>query len=57
MKKKVNVLQVGLGEKEYSGVSNWMFEHYKQLNHERVHFDFLFCRENTLALKQGSDVL
>lgn len=57
MKKKVMVLQIGLGGKEFSGVGNWLYEHYKQINHEKVHFDFLFCTENFLALKQNTEVL
>lgn len=57
MGKMIKVLQVGIGGKEFSGVSNWWYENYSIIDHTKVHWDFVFCRENMMALKQDSEVL
>lgn len=50
--KKINVLQILAGAKEYNGVSEFLLSYYSCVDRERIHFDFLFCRENTMVSRQ-----
>lgn len=53
----IKVLQVLAGAKEYNGVSDFLLTYYSHLDRNKIHFDFLFCRENTYASKMDNPVL
>ncbi len=53
----VKVLQVQIGGKTFSGVASYLYQYYKNMDHNLVHYDFLFCRENSMELVQDDPVL
>ena len=46
----VKILQVQIGGKTFSGVSSYLYQYYKHMDHNKIHYDFLFCRENSMEL-------
>ncbi|MBR4588605.1 MAG: glycosyltransferase [Lachnospiraceae bacterium] len=48
--KPIKVLQIIVGGKNFNGVAGFLYQFYKNIDHEKVHFDFLFIRENAMAL-------
>lgn len=55
--KPVRVLQILIGGKTFSGVASYLYQYYKFMDTKRVHFDFLFCRENSMELVKNDPVL
>lgn len=53
----VRVLQVTIGDGNFGGVANFLYSFYSQMDHARVHFDFLYCGENSLNSKMNTSVL
>ena len=53
----IRVLQILAGAKEYNGVSDVLLSYYQRMNNEKVHFDFLFCRENTMTSRMEESFL
>ena len=53
----VNVLQVAIGDGSYGGVTSFLYSYYSHINHQEVHFDFLYCGENSMQSKIGTQVL
>ena len=53
----VKVLQVQIGGKTFSGVASYLYQYYKHMDHTRVKFDFLFCRENSMELVKNDPEL
>ena len=54
---KKKVLQILAGAKEYNGVSDFLLSYYSHMDREKVQFDFLFCRENTMTSKMNEPFL
>lgn len=57
MDKPIKVLQVTIGDGNYGGIAAFLFTYYKHLDHSKVHFDFLYCGENSMESKANSVVL
>lgn len=55
--KPVTVLQVTIGDGSYGGVTSFLYSYYSHINHEKVHFDFLYCGENSMQSKMGTQAL
>lgn len=55
--KKVRVLQVTIGDGNYGGVASFLFSYYSHIDQDKVHFDFLYCGENSLSSKVNTLVL
>lgn len=53
----VKILQIQIGGKTFSGVASYLYQYYKHMDHTRVRYDFLFCRENSMELVQNDPVL
>ena len=53
----VKVLQIQIGGKTFSGVASYLYQYYKHMDHSRVHYDFLFCRENSMELVRADPAL
>ena len=54
--KKTKVLQILTGGKTFTGVSSYLYQYYKRMDRERIQFDFLFCRENSMEIHMGEPV-
>lgn len=54
---QVRVLQVCAGGKEFGGVENFLYQYYLHINHEKIHFDFLFCSLNSMKDRMNDSVL
>ena len=52
----VNVLQVLIGGKTFTGVASYLYQQYTHIDRSRVHYDFLFCRENAMELVMHDEV-
>ena len=52
----VKVLQVLIGGKTFTGVASYLYQQYLHLDRSKVHYDFLFCRENAMELVMHDDV-
>ena len=50
MNAPIKVLQITIGGKEYTGIASYFYQYYRHIDHDRVHFDFAFCRENSMKL-------
>lgn len=57
MDKSVKVLQVTIGDGVYGGVAAFLYTYYEHMDHSTVHFDFLYCGENSMESKANSVVL
>lgn len=53
----VKVLQIAIGDGSYGGVASFLYSYYSHINHGKVHFDFLYCGENSLKSKMNTPVL
>ena len=40
----INILQVVVGGKLFTGVVSFLYQYYTHIDHEKVHFDFCFKR-------------
>ena len=56
-KRPVKVLQIQIGGKTFSGVASYLYQYYRNMDHSRVHYDFLFCRENSMELVKDDPAL
>ncbi len=52
----INILQVVVGGKLFTGVVSFLYQYYTHIDHEKVHFDFCFIRENALGSKADDPV-
>lgn len=50
------VLQVMIGGNTFSGVASYLYEYYKCMDHAKVHYDFCFCRQNSMEIKANDPV-
>lgn len=55
--KPARVLQVALGDGNFGGIASFLYSYYSHMNHNKVHFDFLYCGENSLSSKMCSPIL
>lgn len=51
------ILQVQIGGNTFSGVSSYLYQYYRQMDHHAVHYDFLFCRDNSMELVKDDPAL
>ena len=51
------ILQIQIGGKTFSGVASYLYQYYKNMDHNLVHYDFLFCRENSMELVMDDPIL
>ena len=52
----VRVLQIAIGGKTFSGVASYLYQQYKQIDKTKVHYDFLFTKENSMSLVMHDSV-
>lgn len=52
----VKILQVAIGGKTFTGVANYLYQQYLHMNRSRIHYDFLFCRENSMELVNNNEI-
>lgn len=57
--KKIKVLHIGISSESgvFGGVEKYMIDYYSHMDHTKVVFDFLFCRENSLVSVQECDYM
>lgn len=48
LKENINVLHILGGGNEFSGIASYLYQQYKYINHNKVHYDFLFVKENSM---------
>lgn len=55
----INVLHIGVSSTTgvFGGVEKFLMDYYSHIDHQKVHFDFLFCRENPLENYSNREVL
>lgn len=53
----IKVLQVQIGGTTFSGVASYLYQYYTHMDHSVVHYDFLFCRDNSMNLVMGNESL
>lgn len=53
---RIKVLQVLVGGKTFTGVASYLYQQYLHMDRSRVHYDFLFCRENAMELVQDDPI-
>lgn len=53
----IKVLQILQGGASFGGVENFLYQYYKQMDHEVVHFDFLFISEDSMKSKWAEESL
>ncbi len=53
----IKVLQIAHGMETFGGVESFLIQYYRNIDHERVVFDFLFCGNDTLQKIKGDAVL
>lgn len=46
----VTVLQIAIGGKTFTGVASYLYQQYLHMDKSKIHYDFLFCRENAMEL-------
>ncbi len=47
---RINVLQVETGSRDFTGISSYLFRQYSAMDHDRIHYDFLYGRHNSMKL-------
>lgn len=57
MSAPVRILQVTIGDGSFGGVASFLYNYYAHMDHDRVHFDFLYCGRNAMASRADSGVL
>ena len=57
MSAPVRILQVTIGDGSFGGVASFLYNYYAHMDHDRVHFDFLYCGRNAMASRADTDVL
>lgn len=53
----IKVLQVTIGDGSFGGVASFMYSFYSHMDHAKINYDFLYCGENSMKSKEGSDAL
>lgn len=56
MSSLIHVLQIVIGGNSFSGVASYLYQQYRFMDHRKVHYDFLFCKENSMALHMDDPV-
>lgn len=54
---RINVLQILPGSNTYNGISDCLLQNYKIMDKSKVHFDFLFCRGNSMKARETEPFL
>ena len=54
---RVNVLQIEAGCKVFSGVSSYLLQQYCAMDRERIHYDFLYVKHNSIATIRNNPAL
>lgn len=55
--KPLKVLQVTIGDGNYGGVASFLYSYYSYMDRTKVHFDFLYCGENSMQSQMDTEVL
>ena len=50
MSQRKKVLHILTGGKSFTGVSSYLYQYYRNMDRDKIQFDFLFCRENSMEL-------
>ncbi len=45
---RINILQVQIGDSTFTGISNYLYQQYKAIDPDKIHYDFLFTNQNSL---------
>jgi len=54
---RTDVLNIAIGCPQAGGIESFWMQFYGHMDHDRVHYDFLFCGENALAEKAEDPML
>ncbi|MBQ4515116.1 MAG: glycosyltransferase [Anaerolineaceae bacterium] len=54
--KTINILHVTIGDGNYGGIASFLHTFYSYVDHQRFHFDVLYCGENSLKSKESDPV-
>ena len=54
---RINVMQIIAGSNVYNGVSEFLLSYYSLFDRERIHFDFLFCKGNSMKSRMNEPFL
>ncbi len=54
--KTINILHVTIGDGNYGGIASFLHTFYSYVDHQRFHFDVLYCGENSLKSKECDPV-
>lgn len=54
---QIRVLQVESGCKEFTGVSNYLLQQYRKIDREKIHYDFLYARYNSMKMEKEDPAL
>ena len=50
------ILHVLSGNKTFSGVASYLYQQYLKMDHSKILYDFLFCKENSMELVMNEPV-
>ena len=56
MNEPIRVLQFTIGGPDFTGIASFLYQYYRKMDHNRVRFDFVFCRQNSLKLVKDDPV-
>lgn len=56
MENPIRVLQLTIGGSDFTGICSFMYTYYKAINHNKVIYDFVFCRQNSMKLVMNDPV-
>lgn len=55
-KSPISVLHITIGDGNFGGVASFLYTYYAHMDHNKVHFDILYCGENSLCAVENDPV-
>lgn len=52
----IRVLQISIGGERFTGVASYLDQYYIHMDRKRVRYDFLFCRQNAMAIRMDDPI-
>lgn len=56
MEKPIRVLQLTIGGTDFTGICSFMYTYYKAIDRNKIHYDFVFCRQNSMKLVMNDPI-
>ena len=53
----IKILHVTIGDGNYGGIASFLYSYYSHMDHNKVHFDFLYCGENSMQSLERTQIL